>query len=186
MVGPGLQAPPGPPAELCAVMIEVKRSCTLPENVDLDNCFMVAGGTRQGKIAASKFKSALVARFPRIHWTDEKFQPLLTAYGCGYLSNIQYGGEVEAGGGTRQEVSWKDFASDVRGAELSGDSILIPSHHRRDLEVRPALPAHSHERTRSLWRHMAVRCWRVLQVRFNSSYGAKVENPDELHYHQKL
>lgn len=132
-------------------MLEIKRECALPVSTDLEACFARGGGSRQGIITATRFQSALVAWFPRIYWTEEKFEPLLEAYACGYSSPTRYQTEVNEASGATQ-VAWKDFVVDIGRVEQESEN-FSPSMRRRELEGK-----------------------------FDSKYGAHVQNDEELHF----
>ena len=65
----------------------------------------------------------------------------MVAYGCGYLSSIQYESDVaemEGSPATATEVSWKDFCDDVNRVDAGMDPAEFkPSGRRRALEVPP-------------------------------------------------
>ena len=137
-------------ATLTDVLRELKRGCSVPENIHLDHVMVTYGASAQGVIEAAKFQSALVAAFPRIHWTEEKFLPLLQAYGCGYQSPIRYQTLGDsAGTQAPTAIAWKDFCRDVAHASMDGELLNgSPSNNRKQVEQR-----------------------------FNSRYGSAVHNP---------
>ena len=156
----GLGSPPREPAPLLDILLLVRReSQVLTAQVDLEQCFRQGGGTRVGTIPATRFMSTLVSFLPRIHWTDEIFAPLLSTYACGYSSSTQYQSEfnIESAVDAAASISWKDFVDDVLRAEAGMETQFSPTSRRK-----------------------------LLESKFESRFGAKVTNPDELHYDDRL
>lgn len=156
----GLGSPPREPAPLLDILLLVRReSQVLTAQVDLEQCFRQGGGTRVGTIPATRFMSTLVSYLPRIHWTDEMFAPLLSTYACGYSSSTRYQSEfnIESAVDATETISWRDFVDDVLRAEAGMETQFSPTSRRK-----------------------------LLESRFESRFGAKVINPDELHYDDRL
>lgn len=111
-----------PPKELLPFLYAVKMQCS-SYNISIDQVFEAAGGTAYGVIPATKFQSALVVTFQRLHIKQELLAAIAEAYGTGYQAPE---GSKRSIGARFEAVAWKDFCEDVNKAvDVSGRELNI-------------------------------------------------------------
>lgn len=146
----------GEPTALPDILLEIQRACRIPTTIDkksvqiynLRETMLEAGGTAFGTLSTNKFCAALSTTYKRIHWSTEKFETLIRAYGCGYRSNIRAspGAPYETSAALLAsdsarlptEIAWKDFVLDVESASEAVN--FGHSEQRREWEARVPSP----------------------------------------------
>ncbi len=100
------------------LLYELQQRCR-EEDIDIESILHSSGASNLGVMPATKFKSALVVTFSRLHFTDAVLNMLVEEYGCSYAppegTNRSRAIPFEA-------ISTKDFCDDVRMATPPGEA----------------------------------------------------------------
>lgn len=112
----GIDRVKDPPKALLPTLFALRRSCET-EQKDLTKVFELGGGSPFGTMAPTKFTSALVTNFGRMHFTPEQLSLITTAYGCGYETPHEHSKQRSM---PFESIAWKDFCEDVAKAVDTG------------------------------------------------------------------
>ena len=116
----GIDRVKDPPKELLPILWALKQSCER-EMKDLSKCLELGGGSPYGTMPPTKFTSALVSNFSRMHFSADVLQQITKAYGCGYETPHDHGKHQTL---PFESIAWKDFCEDVGKAVDTGPMVV--------------------------------------------------------------